>query len=1006
MLRRRILEKIFKFKANQETFSFEYGIKGPAVTETEYGSYVGANQVIENINGTNWYKLSGTDTPKTYLLGKNINNTDISQRAFKAQSAYINICTYNFKTTVANQEVKFYFDIHSDRSTNNYLGATKLDSTDIWNLAVKLTELGTKEYTYTVATPGDHFIKVYFYQHNWPLNQGLLPNLQKQNYGLFRMEPYDVTRHELTYYDPNSQPVELTSYYGWRVTSKPDWIKLSKNNSSNFNAITSLTECISGINTIYIIAHGNAYAKRTGSIVLTEKYGTQKVTLSISQEANPHPYDIITSYDKLQFPQTRYPENIEKGHSQSSIASQGNLKARVIGDNKLTTSDATTGLAVSPAETNITIYDRTPYNRDISPVPFYIITPVNMSSDGTFKLNSSTNDEIHYFKTITIKKEKNYCYCDCNLFDKCGCDTADQASFKRKVDSTCESHNCTPHNGTKTCNPHCEAYAGCSVVGHTDCSCNCKSQCPEPRNCTCHTGNTVETRNCTCHTGNTAETRNCTCHAGNTAETKSCTCHAGNTVETRNCTCHSGNTSITRNCTCHAGNTAGSGSCTCHSGNTAGSGSCTCHSGNTSSSGTCTCHSGHQASGCTCHSGNSAIACNYDIMWCQCYNVYSACPAQCGCYSADASGSIGVCTGHEGNTCGYNVSYDCSSNSLTCSANYIKTYHLGSCASNFKRRSYCTGNSTNWSYTNVNPGQNQNVCNHNCFYNFDSDNYGDNNFPLKCNPNTCYRNCQQDNLLYGSCGTNCIANTSGVSCPSVSRGVCNCWNYWCERHGCPANTSNTGIWACESKGCSVVGTDTCPQNGCTTVGSYTVQCTQHNCNVVGNYTYQCNTNGCTTVGNYTYSCNTNGCTTVGDYTVACNTNNCSTVGDYTVACTKYGCTTVGNYTVSCTKYGCTTVGDYTVSCRTYNCSTVGNYTVACSTYACNIVGDYTVACPTWNCDVNENTCSCNVKTWYPHCDCNNYCRCDGHYPGCESETSREPYTSKCSTYHLSLEYVN
>ena len=1017
MLRRRILEKIFKFKANKETFSFEYGVKGPAITSVENGTYIGINQAFQTINNVSWYKLTGVSSPKTYPIGYNKNKPN--NVAQTLEGAYVNICTYNFKTTAANQQVVFHFKA-SCESPNDYLGATKLDNTDIWNLAVKVTGTQEKAYTYTVATPGDHFIKVYYYQHN----DGVKSN---SNEGYFRMDPYTITKYDWTYTDPVPQSVALTSYYGWTVKSKPSWIKISDTNNGNFDNLTSLASNLSGIKTVYIYAKGNQYAKRTGEIVLVEKYGTQQVTLSVSQEANPHPHDILTSHDALQFPQV--------DTYNGTVLRSSNIGYELVGNNKITVTNVSSGLTVSPIEDQATMISQT--GSSSGPRTLYISNNAASNTNNSFRVNAliQGNNTINYYKTIAINNERSYCYCDCNLFDKCGCDSADKASFQRKVDSSCESNNCSSHSN-QTCNPHCDAYGGAGCSSHTTCSCNCQSQTPEPRNCTCHTGNTVEPRNCTCHKGNTVETRSCTCHAGNTVETRNCTCHTGNTVETKNCTCHKGNTVETRSCTCHSGNKVETRSCTCHSGNKVATVSCTCNSGNKPITTTCTCNAGNKPAtqSCTCHSGNKAatVSCTCNAgnkaatVSCTCNAGNTPASSGCGCHSGNTATTT-TCTCHYGNT----------AQSTTCTCHYGNTALSFTCTYDVM---WCQCNS---SYS----------CGYNCSCNSSDNIYNDSDhhpctshvcqydanyqYATPCGNDTCYHNCYHNTSTFK---TTCSSNQCVTNDQDNSSGACNCWNYWCRSNlvtltkACSTNgctrvgtyttacttygCTRVGTYttACSTNGCTVVGTHTtacstngctavgtytvsCPANACTAVGTYTTACSTNGCTAVGTYTTACSANACTVVGNYTVACTTYGCTVVGNYTVACTTNACTVVGNYTVACTTYGCNIVGNYTVPCTTYGCNIVGNYTVPCTTYACNIVGNYTVPCTTYNCNIVGNYTVACPTYNCSkYYASSCSCNVKSWYPHCDCHFFCQCDGHYPGCESQTSRLPYTSKCTSY--------
>ena len=909
MLRRRILEKIFKFSADKEIFSFEFGITSPPETITEYGRFVDHSPLTANIDNEIYYKISGTNSPRSVNVGKRNGST------WKTlSSAYVNVCTYNFKTTSENQQVIFDF-IASCESPNDYLGATKLDNSDIWDLAVNVTGTNKKTYTYNVSTPGDHFIKIYYYQHN----DGTISN---GNCGYFKMRPYSIINYEYRYTAPNTQTVKLTSYYGWNLVSKPSWIKLYKQSNGSINEITS---DISGVNTIIIEAKSNPSVRRTGEIKLKEKYGTQNITLSVSQEENPHPNDIILSFNKITAPVG------------SNIVST--LNVELVGNTSYTISNVSPGLTINPmsGNGNITINNNQSSN-----------------TNGIFRITGNAGT----VKDVVVNKERAYCYCDCNLFDGCGCDV--ESSFSKKDDVSCPTNKCTS-NTQISCPKHCEAYGSSNICpSHTTCSCNCQSEVTTKscNNCTSHNSTKTETcNNCTSH--NSTKTEACDCNSAYSS-TKSTTCDCNSaysntkSITCNNCTSHTNTKSITCNCNsaysstksvtcnnCASHNSTTSGTCDCNSAySSTKSTTCDCNSAySNTKSGTCDCNSAYSSTksttcnNCTSHS-STKVACSCDDHYLSCVHDVMV----CSCNS------------------GYNMG--CLSDYVTCATH--KLYNGAKFVNG-----WCRCNDTNnWGDTlslpfpRVGPGASACFTNNQCS--------GDSSSLCRCWNYYCSSNCEPDyNHKCGDCPSNYVdCNCNSVYSSTKSITCNNCTSHTNTKSiTCNNCTSHTNTKSITCNNCTSHTSTKSGSCDCNSAYSSTKSITCNNC--TSHTSTQSGTCDCNSAYSSTKSVTCNNCTSHNN-TKSITCNNCTSHNN-----TK-------SVTCDCNnKYSSTRTG-------TCSCNSVHSTQQPCSKHSCN--------------KYYPDSCSCNTKTYYPHCDCDNYCQCDGHYPGCESQTSRLPYTSKCTAY--------
>ena len=902
MLRRRLLEALFKFKSNKNALSYDYGIQLPPETIKEYGRYVGSNQSVVNINNETYYALYGKSPAPTKDIG-NSNLTNTGTPTSPQTSAYVNIATYNFKTTSNNQNVTFTFKA-SCENPNDFLGATQLDNSDISNLAVKVTGTESKTYIYNVATAGDHFIKVYYYQHNDN-------TLSNDNAGYFRMTPYDIVNYSYRYKAPDTQTCTLTSYYGWNLASKPAWVKLGKLN--NQNQFVEITTDNSGNNDIVIEVQSNPGNNRSGNIVLREKYSGQEVTISVSQGANPHPNDIIVSYGKLTVPQ--------------NYTGSNQLSVELVGNTSYTISNVSSGLTVSPMNGS---------NDKIS-----ISNAQGNNANGSFRITGNAGT----VKDIYISKEYLSCYCDCNIFDSCACHI--NTSFTKKDDTSCPTNNCRA-NSQISCPKHVENYmnqGNCN--GHTACSCDCNAV----NTCTCNT-NIV----CDCNNGDNGEsTQPCT-HGG--VSTQPCT-HGGSStqpcthggVSTKPCT-HGG--SSTQPCT-HGGSstqpcTHGGSACSCY-GNV-GTTECSCH-GNVGST-ACSCHGNVGSTECSCYGnvGSTECSCygNTGVYNCSCNN----CNNDTTCYDSWTSGCKGVCN-CEGQETSCNRLFGCS-----CDLGYW-AWVSGCSPKHIKDETPCSGNEhTNCNGHKSSCGSEHTICGHStcgdCSSNNTSGSWSSCSFTC-----TCESNVETESCTHGGSSTKPCTHGGSSTQPCTHGGV-------------------------STKPCTHGGSSTKP---CTHGGSSTQPCTHGGVS----------TKPCTHGGVSTKSC------THGGVTCSCYGNvgstPCSCYGNVgSTPCSCYG--NVGSTECSC--HG--NVGSTPCSCYgnvgSTECSCYGNVgSTECSCYGFTPVKSchsHDNLCSRNQCNtVNPTSCTCNVKTYYPHCDCDQFCKCDGYYVPCESKASRTT-TSPCTSY--------
>ena len=122
-----------QFSSN--SMGFVYGYAGNT-SYTEYGYSVGHNTTT-TLSGNTYYVLNSPGH----------NGTAIS--------------TVNFVTTSANQKVTFTI-VASSESNCDFMCLGNLDCDSITKCAARVSGTGSTAYTFTVATAGAHYVKMFY----------------------------------------------------------------------------------------------------------------------------------------------------------------------------------------------------------------------------------------------------------------------------------------------------------------------------------------------------------------------------------------------------------------------------------------------------------------------------------------------------------------------------------------------------------------------------------------------------------------------------------------------------------------------------------------------------------------------------------------------------------------------------------------------------------------------------------------------------------------------------
>ena len=488
----------------------------------------------------------------------------------------------------------------------------------------------------------------------------------------------------------------------------------------------------------------------------------------------------------------------------------------------------------------------------------------------------------------------------------------------------------------------------------------------------------------------------CGCHSSNTCNScygsVGCSCHSSKTCSdcygSVGCSCHS-----SQGCNiCH-----GSVGCTCNSS----LGCNICH-GSVSCTG---CHGSKTNDSCQCQNSFNCTGCNSGHDWgtCSCYNSKSC----TGCYQNYSSS----CTCHGTQSCtgchsGYGSSCNSCYNSQSCSGCHGSQTSTGSTSQT------CTNcYSGNWSSNclcqNTYATEDRISSGCTCFWG-----------------HTCYAHnikwtCSCEGSVSCSCKssvggcTDCLGTYTAASCTvcDTSEGCfCN-GKFWTA--GCNCDNTYTGT------GCSQCYLGYNPYNNptCTCEGSYVQSCSgcyvaKYNVNTCEGQTTPVACNGCkgSATAEYCESKNTAYCNCKGSVSCTCDNSyysSCQCDGGEggCMGCNcghgvLVGCDSCyGGWSEShCSCYGgvsCGCKSGYSTSCTScYNTNTCtgchGSKTETCpcqNGYGCNNChGSKTESCLCQGsvgcnkCDTayTEYTCVCNSKVFHPHCDCHEYCPCEGY----------------------------
>ena len=389
--------------------SFVYGFDGET-TYTEYGYVVGYSN-IETVNSQSFYTLNG--------------NGEYSTKA----------ATINFVTTSANQQVTF--TIRSSSSNNDYMCIGNLDSDSINVAAAKICGINQQTtYTYTVATPGAHYIKA-FYKKGAPISNS------SADKGYVRMTPFTNSKDTT---NVDTETVRINARKTWSVSSKPDWISLSQSTGAT------------GITDVIITASVNTTSNQRSGIITIVDEKDKEYELEVVQAKSPN--RVILSRDAMY-------ETSDGNNDKFTVTLSGNTSWSVSGYS----GDSNNYFSLSPTSgTNGTQVTVT-WNKNTSKT-------TSKSTDVYIKGNLGGSDK------IKIYQEKYYCSCDCNRNCTCDCDTYCLRDYTNKCTCDCNV-NCSCNSKTNcTCNTqtmcnNCKVYCPsdtCKCDCNVNCSCTCKKE--------------------------------------------------------------------------------------------------------------------------------------------------------------------------------------------------------------------------------------------------------------------------------------------------------------------------------------------------------------------------------------------------------------------------------------------------------------------------------------------------------------------------------------------------
>ena len=698
-----------------DPINVSYGTE-TTTTQTEYGSAVGYD-TIATIGSQNYYTLNGGD------------------------AYFTNEATLMFRTTQANQQVTI--EVRSNSQDGDYMCAGQLDGDSITQTAVKVQGTsGNQQYTYTVPTVGDHYIK-FFFRNNESGTAG-------ENKGYFRMIPFDNTKSSL---NPISTTVEVKSLGDWTLYSKSDWI-------------TSVTpqSATKGEITLNITCNPNYGDQRQGNITLQDVKSGDLFTITVIQAASPS--QLILS------------RNYIVSNDESNITK---LTVELLGS-------STQWTATNTSQSWYTVTPTSGVDGQEVTVTFNSNSGGERTSTVTFTGNKGGQD------ILTLEQETYICSCECVSF--CSCDIEVDCPTEYTNHCYCNTIAACTCDDVCTCDNN-RNYCDCDTE---TCSCNSQTQCTGDT-CTCNSNKcTSDAAHCSCNTDKCpCDTETCSCNSDDcSCDRETCYCNSDDYCSGDTCSCNSDRCSCdTQTCSCNSDRCSCEGEvCLCDTeGPECSDMVCSC---NKNCSDNCRCN---QVCSCNIEEiGCGPSDCSRDIIWCQANQIWVCdCYYYCICDDSDEVYNCQpncVCEPRELEGCDCDNICNCNSEMNPCSCN-----NVCSCNSDWdcSCESVCSCNSE-WDCSC------ENICSCDSDYTCGCDNICDCNSQYLCTPVcvcdanwtctcesvctcegeqgcTCDKvcHCDLDEGMYCTCETKTETNrcTTEATCASecTSDTKCSCENY-------------------------------------------------------------------------------------------------------------------------------------------------------------------------------------------------------------------------------------
>ena len=437
-----------KLKFSAASLSFDYG-KVQSGTYTEYGSAIGYDS-LTTIDGASYYTINGGSVYST------------------------NSATFNFTTTQANQAVTIY--LKGETASGDYMCAGNLDSDSITKSFLKVQGTTTSSKTYTVATAGNHYIKLFF------RNDGT--SSSGNNKGHFRVSTWSNTINQTV---SVSKTLTLEAKGDWYLSSKPSWISVSQTSGSRGTFNLTITAAVN-----------SSTSSRTGDIVFI--YKNKQYAISVSQGVATNAVSVI-------------PNKLYVTYEGSTTSGKGQFKVNVVGNNNSWTA--------TESSSYLSLDKTSGVDGDVVNV-----TVNSQSSTSSRSSNITINGSVGGSAIVTVYQEPYTCSCDCqnfnyqhttcsphcpnnNLCSVCHSDCNSECSRHSWSGCSCDGQStCTGYwscncDSKTTCN--CESYrAGCG------CNSKCSSHCPSDDVCTC---TNKATASCNCVSVCTSKSFNTNCQS-------------------------------------------------------------------------------------------------------------------------------------------------------------------------------------------------------------------------------------------------------------------------------------------------------------------------------------------------------------------------------------------------------------------------------------------------------------------------------------------------------------